>query len=467
MTLRADTKDVFYKSIPADALTLTFKDAIEATLHLGYQYIWIDSLCIEQDSPGDWSAESQRMGEYYSNSVCNLAASKESDDASGGCFTNRNPLAAQQCLVRDTWVNTSPQLTFYVHDSQYQYNCSVRDSGLSSRGWIVQEKILSPRTLHFGYDQIFWDCLGHRACEAYPAHWIGQRAENKIGLWPDHMFRNKSNVLENRLSNFLHWEKVVEQYSKCSLTLPEKDRLVALSGIAKAFGDPPDYLAGLWRANLDILLLWQPCEGASRFKSFVAPSWSWASMDGGVRFREVGGDSTSEETTDVIIEGHLLPILSTTQSFITLVSAQVQNEGAEAMGRVIGGHIQLKGLLFRVDDVHVTSNALHLLWDDESEGTEAGIRASDGSCRLMPVRLSHRSMLFGLTLQKTGNKTPGEYRGVGLFVAQIPSTKSALKASAFSQERLEYRPRPLEEGEYLEKTDHSKGGIEEYVISIV
>ncbi|KAI0449724.1 heterokaryon incompatibility protein-domain-containing protein [Xylaria acuta] len=143
-------------------------DAMEATLRQRYHYIWIDSLCIVQDSAEDWITESQRMGDYYSNVVCNLAASGASDDGSG-CFADRSPFAVQPCIVRETWTNTSPQLTFYVHDSIHQYGRSVFGCELGNRGWVVQETLLAPRTRYFGYDQVFRDCLGHRACEAYPA----------------------------------------------------------------------------------------------------------------------------------------------------------------------------------------------------------------------------------------------------------------------------------------------------------
>jgi hypothetical protein len=40
-------------SIPFDSMPLTFKDAIQITRELGIDHLWIDSLCIPQDSPED------------------------------------------------------------------------------------------------------------------------------------------------------------------------------------------------------------------------------------------------------------------------------------------------------------------------------------------------------------------------------------------------------------------------------
>ncbi|OIW27818.1 hypothetical protein CONLIGDRAFT_682834 [Coniochaeta ligniaria NRRL 30616] len=85
------------------------------------------------------------------------------------------------------------------------------------------------------------------------------------------------------------WDRVVEEFSKCKLTYA-KDRLVAISGVAKwtqeHTGD--EYLAGMWRADLDIALLWMTREKGSAPTiapaQYIAPSWSWASVNKGVRF---------------------------------------------------------------------------------------------------------------------------------------------------------------------------------------
>ncbi|KAF1978655.1 hypothetical protein BU23DRAFT_421303, partial [Bimuria novae-zelandiae CBS 107.79] len=64
----------FRKDIPIRDLSITFQDAIEATNSLGFEYIWIDSLCIIQDSTHDWAAEVTQMAQIYENAACNLSA---------------------------------------------------------------------------------------------------------------------------------------------------------------------------------------------------------------------------------------------------------------------------------------------------------------------------------------------------------------------------------------------------------
>ncbi|KAF2191353.1 heterokaryon incompatibility, partial [Zopfia rhizophila CBS 207.26] len=62
------------QNIPISRFPLTFQPAFEVTVQLGFNYIWIDSLCILQDSLADWAAEADRMGHVYENACLNIAA---------------------------------------------------------------------------------------------------------------------------------------------------------------------------------------------------------------------------------------------------------------------------------------------------------------------------------------------------------------------------------------------------------
>lgn len=71
--------------IAFDSLPCTFQDAITITRRLGIRYLWIDALCILQDSKVDWAEESVKMATVYDNSFLTIAASA-SANKSGGCF---------------------------------------------------------------------------------------------------------------------------------------------------------------------------------------------------------------------------------------------------------------------------------------------------------------------------------------------------------------------------------------------
>jgi hypothetical protein len=70
-------------------LPSTFKDAIKIARNLSICYLWIDSLCILQDSVHDWAHEADLMSKVYRYSFINIAATG-SGRSTGGCFWKRD-----------------------------------------------------------------------------------------------------------------------------------------------------------------------------------------------------------------------------------------------------------------------------------------------------------------------------------------------------------------------------------------
>jgi hypothetical protein len=60
-------------------LSNVFQDAVTVARRLGAQWIWIDSLCIIQDSKPDWEVESSKMCDYYENAYVTISASSSED----------------------------------------------------------------------------------------------------------------------------------------------------------------------------------------------------------------------------------------------------------------------------------------------------------------------------------------------------------------------------------------------------
>jgi Heterokaryon incompatibility protein (HET) len=65
------------------------RDAVEITRRLGHRYLWIDSLCILQDSIPDWRSESAEIGAIYRNAVLNISTDA-SPDPGYGIFESAN-----------------------------------------------------------------------------------------------------------------------------------------------------------------------------------------------------------------------------------------------------------------------------------------------------------------------------------------------------------------------------------------
>lgn len=145
------------REIPKDEVMETFKDAIKVTRKLGLQFIWIDSLCIVQNSEADWLHESQLMSNVYKYSYCNISATAASNDTIG-LFCERDPSVdlpvrfqlPKQSLFSPKEMYRSLAKGFRsrrVVEGPYQLCCDVEkltreiesESPLCRRAWVVQE----------------------------------------------------------------------------------------------------------------------------------------------------------------------------------------------------------------------------------------------------------------------------------------------------------------------------------------
>lgn len=133
-----------------EELPTTLRDAVKLTRALGFQYIWIDSLCILQDSVDDWNRESQAMGAAYENAYCTIAATLAPDSDTGFLRGQKIKSVAMPCDLTDATKGA------YFITAPYQPEFKqVGQARLNHRGWVVQERLLSRRTMHIAHEQIF------------------------------------------------------------------------------------------------------------------------------------------------------------------------------------------------------------------------------------------------------------------------------------------------------------------------
>jgi Heterokaryon incompatibility protein (HET) len=275
--------------IPLVQLPRTFRDAVRVTRRLGYQYLWIDALCIIQDSPQDCLQEALLMTKVYASSVLNIAAAA-SGDANGSLFRDREPDSLNGCDIPIAWENMDSYKGSNPVKKQI-YHVFVKDpwsdmlfhSPLQTRGWAFQERLLSPRIVYFAHDQIYWECCDHCASELYPDKDIFQIHDIHNGRRRP-VKENFANVRPDGDLNLSldTWNELIEAYSRRDFT-HSSDKLIALSGIAAQMTPalkPEDYLAGIWRQSLPESLLWRALPHAFPAPEYRAPSWSWASIDG-------------------------------------------------------------------------------------------------------------------------------------------------------------------------------------------
>ncbi|KAI1420262.1 heterokaryon incompatibility protein-domain-containing protein [Xylaria sp. FL1777] len=263
-------------SIPWESIPKLYQESIELTRLLGIEYIWIDSLCIIQDDADDWEREAGTMKAVYGNSYLNIAATHAIDSHIGLFKSSR--LGADypaQIIPRDPKIQIRPQphLTHRHFGSNYVYY--PPDCPLMERGWVLQERILSPRIVHYDGDEIKWECQAVADCQCGGLVVIANfKREFHGGLKPG------GNPLPYQ------WMRISERYSGLKFTY-SSDRLIALAGVAELgvqSGKGGKYLAGLWERSLAHQLCWKIIETHKRPDVYLAPSWSWISVFGTVRY---------------------------------------------------------------------------------------------------------------------------------------------------------------------------------------
>ena len=266
------------KEIPFDDLPKTFQDATLLVKRFGIKYLWIDSLCIIQDSVLDWESECPRMAGVYSNALFTIAAANASDSSKGflGDFES-----STRCDLGDSFM-----IRHIPNDTEWSLldELLLDDEPclLSNRGWVLQERLLSQRVLSFKAGRLQWQCNTHYRSDDIlrpyqPA--VGFSGATKKAI-ADH---------EDRASGYSYWQRIIENYSGCYLTHPQ-DKLPALSSLAFEFikNEKDDYLAGLWKGDMPFSLCWkaqpEPKDKGqelpqSSISDYRAPSWSWASCN--------------------------------------------------------------------------------------------------------------------------------------------------------------------------------------------
>ena len=190
------------------------------------------------------------MDKVYQYGLCNLAACI-STNSGESFFCEREADLGGTFEVEWNWMDYASKSTAFFD----WFYVVTKYSPLYRRGWVVQERLISPRTMHFSSFP-FWECRAMVTCESYPSDTYGQRYE-----W---LSLPEKGLSEYGESPEMTWLRIIEHYSTCDLT-HISDKLIALSGVAKMLSPQigGKYHAGLWSSFLLEGLLWQARKHAS------------------------------------------------------------------------------------------------------------------------------------------------------------------------------------------------------------
>ena len=306
--------------IPFDSLPKTFQDALLFTHRFGIEYLWIDSLCIIQDSHEDWVFEASQMAAVYSQSLLTLHATR-GDNSESGLYAVL-PQEYASIAVPAAEETSSYSVVRRVHK---HFSDSDQHYKLMTRGWCYQENMLSPRSLHFTRKGLNWECLMGSWCEC---HGRIRGAHSKHNSSP--FASADQSYVETR------YHGASSRYNSLALT-NSTDKLPAFGGIARAFtlNHPKKfngkYLAGLWESRLPDDLFWElksiPEHGVHRPQPWRAPSWSWAATD-------MAHDTYKRNGLDGSEKGLPAPALNP-----RILESSQHSEGSDEFGQILSAHL--------------------------------------------------------------------------------------------------------------------------------
>ncbi|KAH6642882.1 hypothetical protein C7974DRAFT_328572 [Boeremia exigua] len=180
-TLTTDRLKNAQLGLQRQALPKALESGIQAVQKLGFRYIWVDSLCIVQDSEADKYAECAKMASVYRNAALTIVLDQidEGDPAitkmASGLVppnANANALAmnanAQDNKVNVLSKNANANARLSASSSLPVSDFTTPGFGWDTRAWALQERLLSSRLLHLCEKQLYWECASLKASDTFP-----------------------------------------------------------------------------------------------------------------------------------------------------------------------------------------------------------------------------------------------------------------------------------------------------------
>ncbi|EXF84156.1 TOL [Colletotrichum fioriniae PJ7] len=284
------------RGIDFEDLPATFKDAIILTRELGFQHLWIDSICIVQGPDGDFKEESKHMEDVFSFAYCVIAASRATGQEDGflGPRPDRNYVT----------FNRNGSGNYHVCQQIDDFEGDVIEGRLCKRGWVLQERALAHRTIYFTERQTYWECGQGVRCET-----MTKLDNNVAAFLGDPRFPTIA-MNSPRGAKIHLYQDLYKQYSRLQFSRNE-DRPFGIAGLEKrliqsfkthggygVFDDGGGLLRRslLWQRGSDSTLdrIIFPAE-----RDLEVPTWSWMAYKGGIDYLEPPFDGVDWEKSEI------------------------------------------------------------------------------------------------------------------------------------------------------------------------
>ncbi|KAI4952331.1 hypothetical protein J4E91_002800 [Alternaria rosae] len=345
-------------------LPSTLRDAVFLTRYLGVRYLWADCLCIIQDDKADWEKEASRMADVYSNAYLTTAATRASHCGEG--FLQPRKVKDRHVV---TFADKEGSFDLYIYyddltmspgsmESIIDQSIKMRrEEPLLSRVWVLQERVLARRTIHFASYQMQWECSeqvltedgyteDYKACEEISLERIAQglKSVKDAPLLQHTQQSQDAEIVRAFNPAWRVWSRLIEEYTSRNMTY-QSDKFPALSGVTSALqkltGDV--CLAGIWKSWFLQGLLWRLQDPnwdeyvffpktPQRSHPWRAPTWSFASVEG-------------------VVVYHLLDHDLGQETYAELLQCDVCPKGVNPLGELKNGFAKIKAPVAEVFDV--------------------------------------------------------------------------------------------------------------------
>jgi hypothetical protein len=395
-------------------LPQTIQDAIACTRKLGLRYLWIDSLCIIQDSEFDKAKEISRMAEIYTNAEITISAACAETAWSG--FLSRECSIPPPKLILPFRSFDGSLGSIYLEERENIPEDAKLEDPIDKRAWTLQESVLSRRLLTFtSVGQLEWKCHtkhyydGTRSqrlrnlLDEYPPPSLCKFTFKQAKEGPSRFTKRSTRVVDE-------WCELMKLYSKRHISVLD-DRPLAIAGIAAEFQHELDgvrYLAGMWEGHLRDMLLWRVMDTEKlgpRPLPNLAPSWSWLSVGRHVRLRASYMKGWGPGYVDSMVDFEVL------ECWVAPTSA------ALPLGRVSTSELKVKGKMRNANTFlghEVPLDAFKILPDESMDDTKVEILMKT-QWLLVSWDFDTKSrdhLCSGLILKPCGT---GTYSRVGVF----------------------------------------------------
>lgn len=280
--LKQNTFTSLANGLRISELPQTIVDAIRVTRTLGLKYLWVDALCIFQDSEADQAEEIRHMARIYQQANITIAAGNAKGVRDGFLYAPIDP------MENGRWIEMPFQKLGRIYGlGGYTRQIRSREEPLNQRAWTLQEDLLSLRLLIFDSQLMRWQCTQH--------HYMDKWGESSMNRLPRSSYRfddaDRRSGWHSRWDDLQIWHNIVKLYTARQLRYGS-DKLAAISAVAQQAAKflPAQYRAGLWDAFLKDDLLWfvsshSPPNDAYVPPRYRGPSWSWISVDNTIEYK--------------------------------------------------------------------------------------------------------------------------------------------------------------------------------------